>query len=180
MCVIGWSKGYSIFLGWSRVLYCSAKSKSSICLFVKWADTAFWLCTAVYVFKEYLDVERLIPVCYQYVLFQTQMEGLTGRIAFDERGLRVGFSLKVFGVTVNGRLADVRILSAVQTNVTAYFTSKQLLLFSLVNCLNSQCVAFIWHGWSIFQLHMYMYIVNHVHFKNQSLHVFATYLTTLY
>ena len=28
-------------------LYCSAKPKGSICSLYKWADTAFWLCTAV-------------------------------------------------------------------------------------------------------------------------------------
>ena len=28
-------------------LFCSAKPKGSICLLVKWADTAFWRCTAV-------------------------------------------------------------------------------------------------------------------------------------
>ena len=44
-------------------LHCSAKPKGSICLLVKWADTAFCLCTAV----KYSSIRNIRP-CYTPVI----------------------------------------------------------------------------------------------------------------
>ena len=41
-----WSPSHSSQICWWREKYCPAKPKGSICLLVKWADTAFWLCKA--------------------------------------------------------------------------------------------------------------------------------------
>ena len=46
---------------WSP-LYCRSKSKGSFCLLVKWADTAFWLFSTIYMYIAIIEAARDTPL----------------------------------------------------------------------------------------------------------------------